>query len=125
MTRVWNCCRYCGKGEENGYHLIACPELPDHLRATKQAIADAIAREAGNIPHHATRKGNNIISLYIISFDWPHQTQRLLKRLLVFCRNLLNQYAAHKPEKWKEETLASYPVRRVRPLHRKVARDSP
>ena len=119
------CCRYCGIGEENGCHLIACPELPDHLRVTKQAIADEIAQQAG-IPHHATRKGANVINMYIINFDWRHQSLELLKRLLVFCRNLLNHYAAHKPENWtRNEKLASYPVRRVRPLHRKVAHVSP
>ena len=110
-------CRQCGHGPENGSHIIFCPALPHDLRTTKESIAEAIAREAG-VPVTATRKGQDIMKGFIMNFQWPHQSTELLKALLVFCRNLLNKYAACKPQ-W-EKDLDAYPVRRARPLYRRV-----
>lgn len=110
-------CRYCGHGPENGSHIIFCPDLPHDLRTNIESIKEAIAHEA-RVPVTATRKGKETIHEYIMNFKWPHQSIKLLKALLVFCRNLLNKYAAYKPQ-W-EKGLDAYPVRRARPLHRRV-----
>jgi hypothetical protein len=110
-------CRYCGHGPENGSHIIFCPDLPHDLRTTKESIVEAVAREA-RVPATATRKGKDIMHGYIMNFKWPHQSTELLKALLVFCRNLLNKYATYKPQ-W-EKGLDAYPVRRARPLYRRV-----
>lgn len=110
-------CRYCGHGPENGSHIIFCPDLPHDLRITKETIVEAVAREA-RVPVTATRKGKDTMHGYIMNFKWPHQSVELLKVVLVFCRNLLNNYAAYKPQ-W-EKGLDAYPVRRARPLYRRV-----
>ena len=52
----------------------------------------------------------------IMNFDWPHQQAKTLKALLVLCRNVINRYAKDVP-KWERKSLASFPVRRVRPVH--------
>lgn len=39
-----------------------------------------------------------VIYNYIIQFGWPNMTKALLKRLLVFCRDLINKYAAYKSD---------------------------
>jgi len=52
-----------------------------------------------------------------MNFAWPNMSDDLLKRLLVFCRNLINKYAAFKPA-WESPDMASFPVHRVRPVLR-------
>ena len=59
----------------------------------------------------------NAIQNYMIEFSWPNMTPALLKRLLVFCRDLINKYAAYKPS-WETAEYASFPVHRVRPVYR-------
>jgi len=59
----------------------------------------------------------NAIQNYMIEFSWPNMTNALLKRLLVFCRDLINKYAAYKPA-WEKAIMAPYPVHRVRPVYR-------
>ena len=59
-----------------------------------------------------------------MNFSWPNMTDDLLKRLLVFCRNLINKYAASKPA-WESPDLVAYPVHRVRPVYRKPSDDVP
>ena len=66
----------------------------------------------------ATRRGKLAIQDYVMNFSWPNLTEDLLKRLLVFCRNLINKYAAFKPA-WESPALEHYPVYRVRPAYRK------
>lgn len=110
-------CRYCATGPENGAHLIICPALPLDLRSSRDSIIDAIVSQAG-VPMSATRRGKLAIQDYVMHFSWPNQTDDLLKRLLVFCRNLINKYAAFKPT-WETPNMEGYPVHRVRPVYRK------
>ena len=110
-------CRYCATGPENGAHLIICPALPLDLRSNRDSIIEAIVSQAG-VPVSATRRGKLAIQDYVMHFSWPNQTDDLLKRLLVFCRNLINKYAAFKPA-WETPNMEGYPVHRVRPVYRK------
>jgi hypothetical protein len=110
-------CRYCANGPENGAHLIICPELPSELSSSRDYILEAIMKQA-NVPMTATRRGKKAIQDYVMTFTWPMQTDGLLKRLLVFCRNLINKYAAFKPA-WESSDLDAFPVHRVRPVYRK------
>jgi hypothetical protein len=124
-------CRYCGHGPENGVHLIECPGLPSSpydphdpkkprgLRERRDKILEDISRESGVPIVGGTRSRLPVIRKYIIEFNWPNMTPALLKRLLVFCRDLINKYAAYKPHGWDESPrLASFPVHRVRPVYR-------
>ena len=124
-------CRYCGHGPENGLHLIECPNLPSSsydpqdpkkprgLRERRDKILDDISRESGVPIAGGTRSRLPVIRKYIIEFAWPNMTPALLKRLLVFCRDLINKYAAYKPVDWEESPkLAAFPVHRVRPMYR-------
>ena len=125
-------CRCCGHGPENGLHLLECPFLPSSpadpndpkkpvgLYERRQMIIDAIGRESGvPVDRRATRRRMDAIQNYMIEFAWPNMTPALLKRLLVFCRDLINKYAAFEPKDWKEPAdMASFPVHRVRPVYR-------
>ena len=122
-------CRYCGHGPENGVHLIECPALPPSppdphdpkkplgLYERRQKIIDDISRECKIPIVGATRQRLDPIRKYIMQFAWPNMTPALLKRLLVFCRDLINKYAAYEPA-WETAEMASFPVRRVRPVYR-------
>jgi hypothetical protein len=122
-------CRYCGHGPENGLHLVMCPSLPSSppgpldpkkplgLHERREKIFQDISREANVRIEGATRQRMEVIQKYIIQFGWPNMTNALLKRLLVFCRDLINKYAAYKPN-WETATTASFPVHRVRPVYR-------
>jgi hypothetical protein len=70
-----------------------------------------------NVPMTATRRGKKAIQDYVMNFTWP-MTNDLLKRLLVFCRNLINKYAQFKPA-WEAPELDAFPVHTVRPVYRK------
>jgi len=122
-------CRYCWDGPENGLHLVQCSKLPSSrydphdpkkplgLYQRREKILEDISREA-NVPIVVrTRERMEVIYNYIIQFGWPNMTKALLKRLLVFCRDLINKYAAYKPD-GETATLASFPVHRVRPVYR-------
>lgn len=116
-------CRYCRYlDSENGRHLIFCPELPDNLRRIKEEIIQAISDES-RVPIQATRRGSSAMESYVINFSWPHQQQQTLKKLLVFCRQLIDQYAAYIPKR-ESPQLACYPVHRVRPAHSVAPPDS-
>ena len=109
-----NSCRYCGRvGLEHGRHLIFCSSLPLKLIRAREAIIDTILDEA-RLPSRTTRSVHDTIEPHIIEFNWPHQKEETLKALLVFCRNLINQYASFVPH-WERAELAAYPVRRIRP----------
>ena len=110
-------CRYCATGPENGAHLIICHALPPDLCSSRDSIFKAIAAQA-NVPMTATRRGKHAIQDYIMNFAWPNMTTSTLKCLLVFCRNLINKYAAFKPD-WEAPDMVAYPVHRVRPIYRK------
>ena len=75
-------------------------------------------------PMTATRRGKHAIQDYVMTFIWPNMTTDLLKRLLVFCRNLINKYSAFKPD-WESPDMVAYPVHRVRPVCRKPSDDVP
>jgi hypothetical protein len=110
-------CRFCADGPENGAHLIVCPAIPPRLRSSRDSILVAIATQA-RVPMTATRRGKQAIQDYVMNFSWPNMTIDLLKRLLVFCRNLINQYADFVPV-WEPPDMVAFPVRRVRPVYRK------
>jgi hypothetical protein len=110
-------CRYCAEGPENGAHLIICPALPMDLSSSRDSILVAIMTQA-RVPMTATRHGKKAIQDYVLNFEWPNMSDDLLKRLLVFCRNLINKYAAFKPT-WESSDLDAFPVHRVRPEYRK------
>jgi hypothetical protein len=101
---------------ENGNHLIFCPDLPVNLRIMRDEIIQSIADES-RVPLKATRKGSSAMESYVINFKWPHQQRQTLKRLLVFCRQLIDQYAAYIPDRERRPELACFPVYRVRPAH--------
>jgi len=121
-------CRYCGHGPENGLHLVVCPSIPSSpydpndpkkplgLRERRDKIFQDISRQSGVPIVGATRHRMGAIQNYIMEFAWPNMTPALLKRLLVFCRDLINKYAAYKP-KW-ETGMDAFPVHRVRPVYR-------
>jgi hypothetical protein len=122
-------CRYCWDGPENGLHLVQCsklsssrydphdPKKPLGLYQRREKTLEDISREA-NVPIVVrTRERMEVIYNYIIQFGWPNMTKALLKRLLVFCRDLINKYAAYKPA-WETAMMASFPVHRVRPVYR-------
>jgi len=112
-----NSCRYCGRvGLEHGRHLLFCPSLPFKLIQEREPIIDAILQESGlrSQVTRSSRSRQDIIEPYLIAFEWPHQNQQTLKALLVFCRNLINQYATFIP-RWERAALAAYPVHRTRP----------
>ena len=69
-----------------------------------------------------SRRRKAAIQDYIMNFAWPNMTDDLLKRLLVFCRDLINKYAAFKPA-WESPDMASFPVHRVRPVYRPPSSD--
>lgn len=109
-----NTCRYCGATHsEHGRHLIFCSSLPPELIRDREIIIDKILTESG-LRRRITRSNHDEIEPHIIEFDWPHQSEETLKALLVFCRNLINQYARFDPG-WERAQLAAYPVRRTRP----------
>jgi len=109
---------------ENGSHLIFCPDLPVYLRIVRDEIIQSIANES-RVPPKATRKGSSAMESYVINFKWPHQQRQTLKRLLVFCRQLIDQYAAFIPEEERRKPdLACFPVHRVRPAHSVTSIDS-
>ena len=122
-------CRYCAHGPENGLHLLECPGLPSSppdphdpkkplgLYERRKKIFQDISREAKVPIEGATRHRMDAIQNYIMQFAWPNMTPALLKRLLVFCRDLINKYAAYKPA-WETAMMASFPVHRVRPVYR-------
>ena len=114
-------CRYCAVGPENGAHLVECPSLPVELSSRRDSIQKAIASEA-RVPLTATRRGKKAIQDYIMTFAWPNMSDDLLKRLLVFCRDLINKYAAFKPA-WESPEMEAYPVHRVRPVYRPPSSD--
>ncbi len=87
------------------------------LRSSRDSILVAIMTQA-KVPMKATRRGKQAIQEYVMNFSWPDQTDDLLKRLLVFCRNLINKYAAFKPA-WESPDMDAFPVHRVRPVYRK------
>ena len=92
------------------------PKKPLGLYQRREKILEDISREA-NVPIVVrTRERMEVIYNYIIQFGWPNMTKALLKRLLVFCRDLINKYAAYKPD-GETATLASFPVHRVRPVY--------
>ena len=111
-------CRYCRYLDmENGNHLIFCPDLPVNLRIMRDEILQSIADES-RVPLGATRKGSSAMESYVINFKWPHQQPQTLKRLLAFCRQLIDQYAAYIPDRERNSPeLSSFPVHRVRPAH--------
>ena len=106
-----------------------CPELPSSppdpqdpknplgLHERREKIFQDISREARVPIVGDTRRRMGAIQNYIIEFAWPNMTPALLKRLLVFCRDLINKYAAYEPA-WETAEMASFPVRRVRPVYR-------
>ena len=114
---------------ENGLHLLECPGLPSSppdphdpknplgLYERRKKIFQDISREAKVPIEGATRHRMDAIQNYIMQFAWPNMTPALLKRLLVFCRDLINKYAAYKPA-WETAMMASFPVHRVRPVYR-------
>jgi hypothetical protein len=114
-------CRYCRVGSENGFHLVVCPSLPVDLSNSRDSIIQAIAGQA-RVPVGATRHRKAAIQDYIMNFAWPNMSDDLLKRLLVFCRNLINKYAAFEPA-WESPDMASFPVHRVRPVLRPPSND--
>lgn len=112
-----NSCRYCGRaGLEHGRHLLFCPHLPLNLVQQREPIIDTILQESGlrSQIDRSTRSRQDLIEPYLIAFEWPHQNELTLKALLVFCRNLIDQYAAFIPE-WERAELSAYPVYRTRP----------
>ena len=122
-------CRFCSHGPENGLHLVMCPSLPSSppdpsdpkkplgLRQRREKILEDISSESKVPKVGATRNRMGAMQNYIMEFAWPNMTPALLKRLLVFCRDLINKYAACKPT-WESAEMASFPVHRVRPVYR-------
>jgi hypothetical protein len=101
-------CRYCKKGRENGRHLLQCQAIPQDLLAARLGILDSIKVESWS-------KGISSLAAadLALSFNWRSMDDSTLKRLLVWCRNMINRYADFVPE-W-EVALEAYPVYRVRP----------
>ena len=93
------------------------PKKPLGLHERREKIFLDISREANVSIVGATRQRMEVIQKYIIQFGWPNMTNALLKRLLVFCRDLINKYADYKPA-WETAIVASFPVHRVRPVYR-------
>lgn len=118
---VCRCCGYGKRSPENGLHLFFCSRI-DTLRpglcSIRDDILDAIALESRHLTTK-TRCDRSTLEQYVMDFTWPHQSSDLLKRLLVFCRNLVNAYASYHHD-W-ERNLETYPVRRVRPSYRRAA----
>jgi len=122
-------CRYCGHGSESGLHLLECPSLPSSPHDPDDPkkplglceIFQDISSEAKVPTLGATRHRVGAIQNYITRFAWPNVAPALLpallKRLLVFCRDLINKYAAYKPG-WEKAEMAAFAVHRVRPVYR-------
>ena len=103
-------CRYCKEGRENGRHLLECNAIPEDLWRTREAFLEEI--RCGDTSR--IRVIDNALS-----FNWRLMENEQLKRLLVWCRNMINRYASYVPE-WElveAPELAAYPVRRVRPQY--------
>ena len=93
------------------------PKKPLGLRQRREKILEDISSESKVPKVGATRNRMGAMQNYIMEFAWPNMTPALLKRLLVFCRDLINKYAACKPT-WETAEMASFPVHRVRPVYR-------
>ena len=107
-------CRWCGIPDlEYGRHILFCRELPPGLQKSKGKVTEAICRESGM--RDITSHDHDDMQSCIMNFEWPHQQPETLKALLVLCRNVINCYAKDVP-KWESKSLASFPVRRVRPV---------
>jgi hypothetical protein len=106
-------CRYCERGRENGRHLLQCLHVPTDLLEARTDILNSIKKQSGN---------HRISSLAVaadlaLSLDWRLMDDIMLKRLLVWCRNMINRYADFVPQ-WETDQLPqleAYPVHRIRP----------
>ena len=108
-------CRYCGRGRENGRHLLVCKDIPPDLLASRIDILDSIKCQSGSVGLSSLAASD-----LALSFNWRHMESSLLKRLLVWCRNMINKYAAFIPE-WERQAypkLVDYPVHPARPRRR-------
>ena len=106
-------CRYCSKGRENGRHLMVCPDIPPDLLQARIDILSSIQQDSGSW----IRPSPYFLADLALSFEWRGVDNSSLKRLLVWCRNMINRYADYVPA-WELEQfpqLAAYPVFRVRP----------
>ena len=105
-------CRYCKKGRENGRHLLQCMDIPPDLLEARKIILDDIRQQGGGV-----KNSHLHISDIALRFEWDDIDDSLLKKLLVWCRNMINRYASYIPH-WEIEQLPelqAYPVYRVRP----------
>lgn len=66
---------------------------------------------------YARKEDRKPVTDLAIAMNWRHMEDSTLKKLLVWCRNMINRYADFVPAWELEESpeLAAFPVHRVRP----------
>ena len=105
-------CRLCNHGRENCHHLIECPGLPMDWLQKRQAVIEAIAKEA-KVRLSSTRS-SDMVRHWFYELKWTNQIRRTLIKALAFFRDIINMYAGLPPGGWEGAKYASLPVPRIR-----------